>query len=162
VTDQPDDPAESAPSAPEPPPYAPPPQPYGAPPGWQVPPPYGQPPYGQPPQPPPYGAPPGYSRYGYPRPTSTNGFAIAALACSLALSWLFGVGGLLGIIFGIIGIRQCRANNERGYGLAVAGLVIGSIVVLFWLVGGIVTLVDNGNDTNGTGFSTLVMTGAIR
>lgn len=73
------------------------------------------------------------------------------------LFWLFGIGGLLGVIFGIIGLRQCKANNERGSGLAIAGIVIGSIVLLFWVIGGIVAAVDHGSSNdNNNGFSTAV------
>jgi hypothetical protein len=102
----------------------------------------------------PYGAVPGYPpAYGYRPPPSVNGFAIASLACAIVLFWLFGVGGLLGVIFGIIGLRQCRANHERGSGLAIAGIVIGSIVLLLWVIGGIVAAVDDGSSSNDSGFN---------
>jgi hypothetical protein len=57
------------------------------------------------------------------------------------------------VIFGIIGLRQCKANNERGSGLAIAGIVIGSIVLLFWVIGGIVAAVDHGSTSNDGGFN---------
>jgi hypothetical protein len=108
-------------------------------------------PYGQVP----YGAVPGYPpAYGYRPPASTNGFAVASLVCAIVLFWMFGVGGLLGVIFGIIGLRQCKANNERGSGLAIAGIVIGSIVMLFWIIGGIAAAVDHGSSNdNSNGFN---------
>lgn len=73
------------------------------------------------------------------------------------LSWLFGIGGLLGVIFGIIGIRQCKANNERGNGLAIAGIVIGSIVLLLWIIGGIAAAVDGGSSNPDNGFGAIVV-----
>jgi Domain of unknown function (DUF4190) len=103
----------------------------------------------------PYGAVPGYPpAYGYRPPASTNGFAIASLVCAIVLFWLFGIGGLLGVIFGIIGLRQCKANHERGSGLAIAGIVIGAIVLLFWVIAGIAAAVDSGSSNNDNGFST--------
>jgi hypothetical protein len=54
------------------------------------------------------------------RPTGTNVFAILAL--------VFGIGGgVLGIVFGHIARAQIRRSNERGWGLATAGLVLGYI-----------------------------------
>lgn len=80
---------------------------------------------------PPYGyAPSGY----YPAPSTTNGFAIASLVCAIVLAVLFGIGSVLGVGFGIVGLRQCRAHHEGGRGLAIAGIVIGGIGILFWLL----------------------------
>jgi hypothetical protein len=161
VTEPPDDPYASPPAGAQPPPrygapppppgYGAPPPPYGAPPQpYGAPPPYGAapqpygappPPYGAPPQPygAPYGAPygqhaPGYLPSGYPPPSTTNGYAIASLACSIVLVVVAGIGSILGVVFGIIGLRQCGRKNERGKGLAIAGIVIGGIGILFWLL----------------------------
>ena len=60
-----------------------------------------------------------------PQPQKTNGFAIAALVLSL-------VGcSLLGVIFGGIAISQINKGQGSGKGLAIAGLVIGIIGLLF-------------------------------
>jgi hypothetical protein len=55
----------------------------------------------------------------------TNGLAIAALVCSLL--WMFGVGGVLAIIFGFVARSQIRraGDGQRGMGLALAGIIIG-------------------------------------
>jgi hypothetical protein len=157
--------------------------PYAAPPGWQpAPPPYGTAPAGAPPpgggsadpnQPPhypvapawqpqyapgqPYGAAPGwapgYQPYGYPQPSTTNGFAVASLVCSIVLSWLFGVGGVLGVVFGIIGIKQCARQGERGRGIAIAGIVLGGIAIAFWLVILIAVVAVHGSNGGGNGGS---------
>lgn len=138
-----------APPLPDVPPYAappgwqPPPPPYAAPPGWQPP----------PPPPPPYGAPPnwqsGYSPYGYPAPGNTNGFAIAALVCAIVFSVVPFLGVALGIGFGITGLRQCAARNERGRGLAIAGIVIGGLGALFWILALIGLAVDSSGSSGG-------------
>jgi hypothetical protein len=84
-------------------------------------------------------------------PTSTNSFAIASLACSILLSWLFGVGGVLGLVFGIIGLKQCSRLGQRGRGLAVAGIIIGGLVVGFWLLVLIVIVASGGgSDSSGS------------
>ena len=58
----------------------------------------------------------------------TNGLAIAALVVSI-LGF-----SIVGVVLGHIAISQVRARNERGSGLAVAGLVLGYAGCLLWLV----------------------------
>ena len=65
----------------------------------------------------------------------TNGSAIASLV--LSILGLFGIGSLLGIVFGHRARREIRASGgyEGGEGLATAGIVIGWVtLVLFALV----------------------------
>jgi uncharacterized protein DUF4190 len=77
---------------------------------------YGQqPPYGYYPQ-------PGY--YVYPAP-KTNGLAIASLV--LGLVPIAGIGSILAIIFGCVALGQIKERGDGGHGLAVAGIVLGSI-----------------------------------
>jgi len=63
-----------------------------------------------------------------------SGMAIASLVLSLVgiipCFWGFQVPGLLGIIFGFVGLSQTKDNARRGRGMAIAGLVIGIILVL--------------------------------
>ena len=73
--------------------------------------------------------------YGYPKPGNTNGFAIAALVCSLVGILLAFIGPLLGIVFGIVGLRHTTERGESGRGLAIAGIVIGSLVLLLDVIG---------------------------
>ncbi len=57
----------------------------------------------------------------------TNVFAILAL--------VFGIlGGLLALVFGHIALSQIRRTGESGRGMAIAGLVLGYISIVFWLV----------------------------
>jgi len=100
---------------------------------------YGTPPsspgYQPPTTPPGYGSPPVAAGYGYGyaagggygyAPDKTNGLAIAGFVCSLFF-WLYGVGALLGIIFGFIARSQIKrsGNTQKGSGFALAGIIIG-------------------------------------
>lgn len=92
--------------------------------GWQ-----GQTP--NPPQQPyqPYGQPTsGY--YQGPMAPATSGYAIASLICSiLGFIGVFGLGPILGIIFGHLAIREIDGSRGllQGRGMAQAGLILGYI-----------------------------------
>jgi Domain of unknown function (DUF4190) len=70
-----------------------------------------------------------------------SGLAIASLVCSLVglvpCFWFFQIMGLLGTIFGAIGLKQTKNNERGGRGLAMAGFIIGIILVVgciaFWI-----------------------------
>jgi hypothetical protein len=84
----------------------------------------------------------------------TNGFAIAALICSLVVGWIPYVGGLLGLIFGIIGLRQCNRTGDRGRGLAIAGIAIGAVGIVLWtliFVAAFATSSGSGSNTSSPG-----------
>ncbi|WP_165372822.1 DUF4190 domain-containing protein [Pengzhenrongella frigida] len=79
-------------------------------------------------QQPTYAQPTGYAQpgaYGQ-RPTSTDGFSITAL-----VTGILGF-GVIPIVFGILGLKRTRANGTSGRGLAIAGIVLGALVTLFW------------------------------
>ena len=57
-----------------------------------------------------------------------SGFAIAGFV--LSLLGLFGVGSVLGIIFGVLGRNRARTNGQRGEGLAIAAIIIGIVTLL--------------------------------
>ncbi len=100
-------------------------------------------PMGYPPLPPPVypqaaGYPSGYPAYpGYqpydpyraPKPLGTNGKAIAALVCALAGLMFCGLPSIAGLILGVMAMRECRRIGQDGYGLALAGTIIGGLVV---------------------------------
>jgi hypothetical protein len=133
----------------------PPPPPGGQPPG-QPPPPPGDyppqpPPQGYPPQQAPaqpYGyPPPGYPPAGYGPPVQppNNGYAVAALICSIigVLFILPVIGPILGIVFGNTAKKQIDQSQGRegGENMAQAGVILGWIgiglnvlVFLFFLV----------------------------
>jgi hypothetical protein len=84
---------------------------------------YLQPGYG------PYG-PAGYPAAGYPvypgyaQSPKTNGLAIASLVLSILL---WGIGSILGIIFGFVALSTIKKSGgaEKGRGLAIAGISVG-------------------------------------
>lgn len=111
---------------------------------------YGQPiedarpgdvPPGFPPPPPPYGtgqwqygAQPGYQQpyhgYGYPQPTGTNGLAIASMVCGLC-GFLCLVPAVVGVILGAVSLPQIKHSGQSGRGMAITGIVAGSV----WVIG---------------------------
>ncbi|HEY7628465.1 MAG TPA: DUF4190 domain-containing protein [Ilumatobacteraceae bacterium] len=100
-----------------------------------------------PPPPPgdPFPQPPGFRTYpvGAPAPAAQgkSGMAVASLVCSLVgvipCFWLFQIMGLLGTIFGFVGLKQTRDGRRGGRGLATAGVVIGIVLLVaciaFWI-----------------------------
>lgn len=81
---------------------------------------------------------PGYGGYPYgsvAMPRSMNSMAIASMVVSITgvvLIFCYGIGGLLGLvgaILGHVGRRQLRTSGEAGEGMALAGIIIGWIVV---------------------------------
>jgi hypothetical protein len=83
-------------------------------------------------------SPAGYPAYGYGTPVAaapaTNGMAIASLVCSLVGLVTCGVTALIGAILGHIARRQIRERGEGGDGMALAGIIVGWIVVLLSVV----------------------------
>ncbi|AEV74221.1 hypothetical protein MycrhN_3703 [Mycolicibacterium rhodesiae NBB3] len=70
---------------------------------------------------------------GYPPPAQgTNKLAIWSLVTSL-LGLLCGVGSIIGIVLGVMAIKQLNRSQEGGRGLATAGIAIGIITLLFIL-----------------------------
>ncbi|MEU7475725.1 DUF4190 domain-containing protein [Lentzea sp. NPDC042327] len=99
-----------------------------------------QDPYGQQPgqpysqQPGPYGAQPMYG-YGYPPPVpkpQTN--AILALVLSCVGIATCGVTSIIGVIFGHIAMGRIKRGEEDGRGLALAGLIVGYLVIAGYLL----------------------------
>ncbi|MBV8430112.1 MAG: DUF4190 domain-containing protein [Solirubrobacterales bacterium] len=119
----------------------------------------GFPPAGQAPPPSPYPsapAPPGSASTGYPATggyppqpvhgywpqpqapgfvpvTSTNGLAIASLV--LGILWLFWLGSLVGLILGVVALKQIKIRNQRGRGIAIAGVVLGILGLVVLVIG---------------------------
>ncbi|WP_328466014.1 DUF4190 domain-containing protein [Actinoplanes sp. NBC_00393] len=109
-----------------------------------------------PPQPysPPYSAPPvsgypqspaGYPQKGYPAPPMyqpmvvghmgppTSGWAVASMVLGivglLLVFCAWGIPSLLAVIFGHIGLAETKRGEKSGQGMAVAGLVLGYILI---------------------------------
>lgn len=71
-----------------------------------------------------------WSPWESPAPPSSgkNGMAIASFV--LGLLGIVGISAILGIALGIVALRRIRRTSQRGKGLAIAGIVLGSA----WLV----------------------------
>lgn len=54
--------------------------------------------------------------------------AIASLV--LGLVWIYGVGSVLAVIFGLVARRQIKERNESGDGMAIAGIILGIIGIV--------------------------------
>lgn len=135
-----------------------PPNPYGPPDDSpkETPPSYGQPPYQQPgysPTPPatsypqpnyePYTQPGqpqpdyyGQQGYGMPSggPQKTNGLAIASLITSLCGFITCGLSAIVGLILGIVSLTQIKKRGDRGFGLALAGTIVGGVLTAGFLI----------------------------
>jgi len=107
---------------------------------------YGQPPaYGQPPV---YGPPPAYGGAGYgytPYATTgrTNGMAIASLV--LGILWLDWIGSALALIFGYVALGQIKRRQQKGRGLAIAGITLGWIGVALLVLVIVLAVSGTGN-----------------
>ncbi|GAB20830.1 hypothetical protein GOEFS_132_00610 [Gordonia effusa NBRC 100432] len=95
---------------------------------------------GYPPPGSPYGQPPAG-----PESNTTNGLAITALIFGI-VPFCF---GLLGVIFGIVGLNQIKSRGQKGRGLAIAGITCGSLwLVALVVFGGIAALNDDNSSTS--------------
>ncbi|GAB2990807.1 DUF4190 domain-containing protein [Saccharothrix stipae] len=70
----------------------------------------------------------------YPPPRQTNGMAIAALITAFLFS-------PAGIVLGVVARKQIRRTGEEGWGMATAGLIIGVVLTVLWLLALVVWVV---------------------
>ncbi len=81
---------------------------------------------------------------------STNGWAVVSLVFAI-LGWtfvLFGFGQLIAVVAGHVARRQISRRGQAGDGMAVAGLVLGYILilpVLMFLIVGLIALAVTGS-----------------
>ncbi|MFG1809271.1 DUF4190 domain-containing protein [Streptomyces sp. NPDC049040] len=68
---------------------------------------------------------PGQPQGWYAQERTTNGMSIAALVVGLVPCTV-----VLGLIFGLVGLKQVKRRGERGKGLAVAGITLSSVWTL--------------------------------
>jgi hypothetical protein len=73
-----------------------------------------------------------YVTYATATPVRTvNGLAIASMV--LGIVWVYWVGSILALIFGLVARKQIKQRGQSGDGMAIAGIVLGIV--------GIVTMV---------------------
>ena len=128
------------PHTPEQPAWSPPWEPPPAPPTADYPPDY--PPLYPPAYPPPnaYYPPPAYfGGWGPAQPVSrpgTNGLAIASLVTAFT-GFLCCIGSIVAIVLGTIALDQIKRTRQEGFGLAVAGIVLGVaglvVALVIWI-----------------------------
>ena len=109
-----------------------------APPQGGYPPQYGGPyPPSAPPPPPQFGGQPYPGGYNYPSPQAgTNTMAISSLVASV-VGLLCGIGSIVGIVLGVLALNQIKKTRQAGYGLAIAGIVVGVatlIISMIWAI----------------------------
>ena len=72
----------------------------------------------------------------YIQQAKTNGFAIASLV--LGIVWIYWLGSLLALIFGLVARSQIEESRgqQSGEGMAIAGIVLGivGLAVLLLLI----------------------------
>jgi hypothetical protein len=85
----------------------------------------------------------------YPAAPKNNGLAIASLVCSI-LGLCCGVGGVLGVIFGFVARGQIKRSGgaQQGSGLALAGIIVGFVVIALAAVGLLIVLVGASSGNN--------------
>ena len=90
-------------------------------------------PYGGPaPAGPPYG-PGGYGHLPPPGPP-TSGLAIASLVCGILGFFTLGVASIGAIICGHLAWRETSSGQQSGHGMAIAGLILGYLPVIGWII----------------------------
>ena len=78
----------------------------------------------------PYPGYPAYDPYRAGKPLGTNGKAIASLVTALGGLVFCGLPSIAGLILGIIAMRECKRTGQDGYGLALAGTIVGALVTV--------------------------------
>ena len=63
-----------------------------------------------------------------------NGLAIAGFVCSLCGFVTCGLTSFVGLILSIVGLAKSKDYNENGKGLSIAGIIIGAIFVLVYVL----------------------------
>ncbi len=94
--------------------------------------------------PPPYGQGGGYPAA---QPKRNNGFAIASFVCSLVGILCCAIPSVVGIILGFIALSQIKKTGQDGSGMALAGVIIGFVVLAGWTLLMIIGMVTDNSTT---------------
>jgi Domain of unknown function (DUF4190) len=97
-------------------------------------------PTGYPQLPPPVYPQPGFPAYGpydpyrQTAPPGTNGKAIAALVTALVGLVFCGLPSIAAVFLGPMAMRECKRTGQDGYGIALAGTIIGGLIAALWVL----------------------------
>jgi hypothetical protein len=75
---------------------------------------------------------PSYDPYRPVRPAGTNGKAIASMVCSAVGLTCCGLTAIVGVILGVIAMRETKRTGQDGHGLALAGTIVGALATAGW------------------------------
>jgi hypothetical protein len=95
----------------------------------------------------PYGAPAYLGGYAPARP-GTNGLAVASFVCGLA--FFCGITAPAAVVLGHVALSQIKRTGESGRGLAIAGLVLGYLVIAGWVTLVVIGITTGSGTTGGS------------
>jgi hypothetical protein len=75
----------------------------------------------------------GYDPYRPAKPPGINGKATGALVTSLVGLFCCGLPSIVGLILGVVAMRETKRTGQDGYAFALAGTIIGGLAVVGWL-----------------------------
>lgn len=78
----------------------------------------------------PYPTSPGYPPAWPLKPPGTNGKAVAALVTSLGGMICCGLPAVVGLVLGIVAMRETKRTGQDGHALAVAAVVVSTVVLV--------------------------------
>lgn len=93
-----------------------------------------------------YADPYGYGAYGQTG-GGTNPLAIGSLIASI-VGVFCGIGSIAGVIMGFIALNQLKNSPQDGKGVAIAGIIIGAAVIVFWVLIMIIGIASGGSSSS--------------
>ena len=64
----------------------------------------------------------------------TNKNAIFSFVFSIISFFIFGWLSIAGVSLGIVALKEIKSTNEKGKGLAIAGLILGAIALVLYVM----------------------------
>ena len=77
-----------------------------------------------------------------------NSLALAGFIVSLVSFLCCGGGSIIGLVLSIIGLNQINKTNEKGKGLAIAGIILSSIGFIIAIIVGIISGISSVNSSS--------------
>ena len=76
----------------------------------------------------------GLALFAAPAPVRTNSLAVAALVCGVAEFFTVGLTAIPAVVLGHMARSQIRRTGEHGSGLALAGLILGWLAIVMFVL----------------------------